>query len=110
MKRLVPVFVFCLLWCVSCEQNDPTYSSGKDLSVEGHTYYMVISSGLSTDTTFVSFSKHKFYVNDIQDGDYTQEKEVVKVTNAKIGMQPNRIFISYGDFLLNQGVQYTKLK
>lgn len=32
MKRLVPVFVFCLLWCVSCEQNDPKRGGDSSLN------------------------------------------------------------------------------
>lgn len=95
---------------VSCEQGNPFYSYGKDLSVDGHTYYMVTQNMGNTDTTFVSFRGNKFYQNDIEDGIYTQEKEVVKVEQIKSGLLPNRVFISYGDFLLNQGVQYTKLK
>ena len=47
MKRLVPVFVFCLLWCVSCEQNDPKRGGDSSLnqpsdpatwSPKGHVY------------------------------------------------------------------------
>jgi len=32
MKRLVPVFVFCLLGCVSCEQNDPKRGGDSSLN------------------------------------------------------------------------------
>ncbi len=109
MKHFLPILFACALLASCSDRNAPSYSSGKDLSVDGHTYFMVMKIADNPDTTFVSFNNHKFYLNDLYDGTFTQENEVVKVEQNS-GMFPNRIFISYGDFLLSQGVQYTKLK
>lgn len=107
MKRFLLVAFVAALLC-SCGGDEPTYTDGKSLSVDGHTYFAVMNTP-APDTTFVAFGKGVFYLNNQEDGTYTQEKEVVKV-EQKSGMFPHRVFISYGDFILGQGVYYQKLK
>lgn len=67
MKRLVPVFVFCLLGCVSCEQNDPKRGGDSSLnqpsdpaswSPVGHKYVSTDEDYPNREITF--FSKDSF--------------------------------------------------
>lgn len=115
MKRLLFIALAALL-LASCEKNDLSFSNGKNLSVDGHSYYGLMRNMGNIDTTFVAFRDGTFYTHfhsadlySYSAGTYSQEKEVVKVEQTT-GVLPTRVFISYGDFILGQGVYYQLYK
>lgn len=118
MKHYFILLLACTaILLASCsERNTPSYADGKDLSVNGHSYFMLIQTSGVPDSTFVAFDNGTFYTSlgyaalySHAVGTYTQEKEVIKV-EQNTGMLPTRLFISYGDFLLCQGVYYQQYK
>lgn len=111
MKKLFLLLLLAFA-IVGCESSVSLYSDGKNLSVNEQCYFSLTKVAGDIDTTFVAFSDNTFYQHNSiiglysnPAGTYYQEKEVVKVLSDK-GMLPVRVFISYGDFLLCQGVYY----
>ena len=108
MKRLVPVFVFCLLGCVSCEQNDPKRGGDSSLnqpsdpaswSPVGKRYvYTYEDEGTHEVLEFVS--KDSIYIYDTPNSDFSYNDGINPVTDMGYSISKSIYAVEYPDLFV----------
>lgn len=114
--QIILLGTLCLL-LVGCNQNSPTYTTGKDISVKGHCYLEREGSTffLFSDSTVSlingSVISPESGVAIYENVPYVQEYEVVKLwpySTSPNQVNGKEVIISYGDFILWNNKPYAK--